>query len=349
MHDLYELRDADASCGGKALGLARLVAAGLPVPDGFAISARAFERFARGEPVDALAREVLARARALGEQVAVRSSAAIEDGARGSAAGLFLSEVPVAVADVWTAVGAVWRSALAPHAVAYAKTHEIPIGVIVQRYVAGVPATVYTRALDGDDVLVQRGGVLTRFRRTAEDPAVVLALRAEAVLGVPADVELAGAWIVQARPIVAPRPRAEVTSPPPIVLAPLRDGRVWTWDVTHNPDPLSVAQTELVERVEGLGSYDLRVCAGHLYATRRESPRTLDGETDAALVARCRALEADAEPLLARDAATLDEALATYVAFYRLWADELSPRIAALRTRVLAHGAVHRPSSVEAT
>lgn len=350
VHDLVDLRDADAAFGGKAAGLARLLGAGLPVPDGFAISTRAFERFAASSDDRVLEREVVARARALGELVAVRSSAAIEDGARGSAAGLFLSEAPVRADEVWTAVHAVWRSALAPHAIAYAKTHEIPIGVIVQRFVEGPAATVYTRSLagDGDDVLVQRAGALSTFRRTADDPAVVLALRAEAVLGGPADVELAGAWIVQARPIVAPRPRPQVTSPPPIVLAPLRDGRVWTWDVTHNPDPLSVAQTELVERVAGLGAYELRVCAGHLYATRRDAPRLFDNESQDALVERCVALEAEAEHILARGGSTLDDALATYLAFYRVWADELSPRIAALRA-MPARPAAHRPSSVEAT
>ena len=39
---VHDLRDADASCGGKAVGLARLIAAGLLVPEGFAIDDRAF-------------------------------------------------------------------------------------------------------------------------------------------------------------------------------------------------------------------------------------------------------------------------------------------------------------------
>src|SRR6476660_6672299 len=43
-----ELASADASCGGKAAGLARLIAAGLRVPDGFVIDDRAF-RVATGD------------------------------------------------------------------------------------------------------------------------------------------------------------------------------------------------------------------------------------------------------------------------------------------------------------
>src|SRR5690348_3011416 len=39
---VHDLRDADASCGGKAVGLGRLLAAGLPVPPGFVIDDRAF-------------------------------------------------------------------------------------------------------------------------------------------------------------------------------------------------------------------------------------------------------------------------------------------------------------------
>lgn len=357
VHDLYDLRDADASCGGKAVGLSRLIAAGLPVPDGFAISSRVFEGFAReGKVDDSLVEEVTARARALGDRVAVRSSALIEDGATRSAAGLFLSEVPVVVGDVWTAIRAVWRSAMSPHAVAYAKTHEIAIGVVVQRYIEGEPTTIYTRATTFDqtadahpDLLVQRTGSSTRFARTSDDPAVKLALRGEAVLGVPADVELAGSWIVQARPIVPPKPRTNHTPPPPIVLASLRDDRAWTWDVTHNPDPLSVAQTELVERVDraGLGGYELRVCAGYLYATRRADPQPF-AESPDELIARCRSLEDEAEKILARPAMNFDDALDIYLAFYRLWADELSPRIAQLRAAHDRNPSL-RPSSVEAT
>ena len=39
---VHDLRDADAECGGKAVGLQRLLAAGLDVPPGFVIDGRAF-------------------------------------------------------------------------------------------------------------------------------------------------------------------------------------------------------------------------------------------------------------------------------------------------------------------
>ena len=43
---IRSLRDADASCGAKAHSLARLLAAGLPVPDGFALDTQVFRDLA---------------------------------------------------------------------------------------------------------------------------------------------------------------------------------------------------------------------------------------------------------------------------------------------------------------
>src|SRR5690606_16215289 len=167
---LHDLRDADASCGGKAVGLARLIAAGLPVPPGFVIDDRAFRSIAGELAIDdpasvghvlaeaaeriltapiprELEDEVRERVTELGHLVAVRSSATIEDTAAGAAAGVFSSRTAVPVEDVWTAIRAVWASALTPLAAAYARRRggTIAIGVIVQEYVAGTPLVVYTR------------------------------------------------------------------------------------------------------------------------------------------------------------------------------------------------------------
>lgn len=385
---VVDLRDADAAFGNKAAGLARLIAAGLSVPPGFAITAKVFEQVAgplalgdldvAGHVLDAAARrieeaevpselasELRAHLRELGGQVIVRSSSSIEDGTRGGGAGVFESSeaVPNELDRVWHAIRAVWTSALAPAAIAYARgrTSALGLGVIVQQFVSGERVTVYTRSPSGtDELVIQRGDTLVRTPRVQIPPdlanhhAVIQALRAERVLGVPADVELVQrwtreeipdrvfeTWVVQARPIVVAPPRVVMTPPPPIVLAPLQDGRVWSWDVTHNPDPLSPAQRGLVEIVEReqLGEYELRVVAGYLYTSPRGARAYCD-EPSAALVARCRELETEAEKILAngsraRDRTThaLDDALATYTAFYALWANELSPRIAELRLR----------------
>ncbi|CAN5693744.1 hypothetical protein BH11MYX3_BH11MYX3_14510 [soil metagenome] len=379
---VHPLPEATVECGGKALGLARLIAAGLPVPDGFVLEDTAFrelvgdldprdetaidhpllqaaERIATAQLPDELIAEVVNSAATLGT-LAVRSSATIEDGDAGAAAGVFSSRRAVPPAEVWDAIRAVWTSALTPLAAAYARrrTGPISIGVIVQRFVPGERVTVYTRAPGkpaGDNAMIQRGTEVTVVPRSSLDPAIVLALRAEAAIGARrgADVELVGEMIVQARPIVHPviKPRAAA---PPSVIAPLvADGRHWTWDVAHNPDPLSPAQAALVDQVDraAIAPYSLRVCAGYLYvAPRGEPPAVAPAATRAELGTRVGALEARLAEALGAEVPTLDEAIARYLAFYRIWANELGPLIRATRAAATARPLVGaRPSSVDAT
>ena len=303
------LADAEPSHGAKAFGLARLIAAGLPVPEGFVLEAAVFreaaalgltggepdaighelaaaaQRIADAAPPADLERELRAVAHTLG-RLAVRSSASIEDGELGAAAGVFASATDVAPGELWNAIRAVWTSALTPLAVAYARRRgaSISIAVILQRFVPGSRVTLYPRPVGGeasDELWIQRGDELERMQRSgAGHPEAAIALAAEAAIGASrgADVELvleatpggARPWIVQARPILHPV-RQRRRGPPPILLAPLvQDGRRWTWDIAHNPDPLSPAQAGLVERVDRAGTrddwlpYSLRVCGGYL-------------------------------------------------------------------------------------
>jgi phosphohistidine swiveling domain-containing protein len=411
-----DLRDADPACGGKAVGLARLIAAGLPVPQGFVIDAfrdivgeleisdpesvghvfgEAAERIMTARLPPELDAEVRERARGLGTSFAVRSSATIEDGPAGAGAGVFSSQTEVPLAELWTAIRIVWATALTPLAAAYARHRSagIAIGVIVQEFVDGERITVYTRPPgrpDADEILVQHGEQLTRFHRADRDPpnqallalhhAALLALRAEraidAIAG--ADVELVQrhirhaedsvieTWIVQARPIVHSADRTR-PAPPPFVLLPLQDGRVWTWDVAHNPDPLSTAQAGLVERVEqaGYSAYSLRVCGGYLYTSPRESIDLPSVTTERELADRSVVLEAELERALASwPPASPSEAIERYLAFYRIWATQLAPLITAARAvlpralresghadpdAIAARLIGHRPSAVEVT
>src|SRR5262245_23077201 len=178
-----------------------------------------------------------------------------------------------------------------------------------------------------------------------------MALACEAAIGASegADVELVleatpqgtQTWVVQARPIVHPVRRRRA-SPPPIVIAPLvQDGRRWTWDIAHNPDPLSPAQTGLVERIDrtAWSPHALRVCAGYLYTTPRAAPPAPEPPADRAeLAARIAAIEPRLAGLLHADAASAQnavEAVDRYVAFLQIWLCELSPLIAAARRKLL--------------
>ncbi|MBA2545229.1 MAG: hypothetical protein H0V17_36640 [Deltaproteobacteria bacterium] len=382
-----DLASADASCGGKAHGLAQLIAAGLRVPPGFVIDHRAF-RVATGDvvrsadeeaildpdpgislrlrpdaighalddvanqvmhgelPADLVA-EVEARARLLGGPFAVRSSATIEDGEAGAAAGVFSSRVAVPIEELWSAIRHVWTSALTPLAATYARRRgdEIVIAVIVQQFVEGAPMTAYTRppgAPEADEVWWQEGSTLSKASR-GSGPAPWHV--AEAAIGAHrgADLELivprdhANQWFVQARPIVHPviAPRSP---PPPPVLVLLQDGQTWTLDVTHNPDPLSTAQTDLVHRVEAAGAapWAARVCAGYLYTAPRTIVEIATARDAIELVRRAEEIEERMFGELHMDAgelanATLEQAIDRYIEFVRIWAYELSPLIAASR------------------
>jgi phosphohistidine swiveling domain-containing protein len=381
---IRSLRDADASCGAKAYGLARLIAAGLRVPDGFVIEAEVFrdvagvaevapdaighmlaaaaDRIAQAEIPEALEREVARQVETLG-RLAVRSSASIEDGVRGAAAGVFASLTDVEAGDVWPAIRAVWTSALTPLAVAYARRRgaAIRIAVIVQRFVPGARMTVYTRPVGaplGDELWLSHHGQLDRVRRAAGDrPEAAVALAAEAAIGAAqgADVELVCEpgglpWIVQARPIIHPA-RAVRHPPPLIVLAPLRDGRRWTWDIAHNPDPLSPAQAGLVALVDRApwSPVAMRVCGGYLYTAPRAPIALPAAPADRAeLAARIAAIEARLAGLLPPDAATVADAVQRYMAFQQIWICELSPLVAAARRRLLDHLAAlgHPPERI---
>ena len=101
------------------------------------------------------------------------------------------------------------------------------------------------------------------------------------------------------------------------MLAPLvSDGRRWTWDAGHNPDPLSIAQGELVELVDraGVAPWAMRVCGGYLYTAPRTATRRA-GTIDVG------DLEAEMAEVLGDDVPPVEEALVRYVDFYRLWSE----------------------------
>jgi phosphohistidine swiveling domain-containing protein len=241
---------ADATrYGGKAAGLARLIAAGLPVPDGFSVAP------------EATAAEIQAALGELGDgPVAVRSSAAGEDGAYTSFAGQHLTELGVEGADAVLEAIERCRSSLAGSE-DYRATRGVGAGemaVVVQRMVeasaAGVAFTADPVSGDRDVVLVDavrglgedlvagrkhpdhwaiaRDGTIRECRPVGETPVLAdddalgvaaLAVRAE-TNGDAVDVEWAldgrgELWLLQARPVTA-------AGAPPDFEALLRPGEV---------------------------------------------------------------------------------------------------------------------------
>jgi len=134
-----ERADAEETFGGKAASLARAIGAGLPVPDGFAISWEAVAHAANG---DAEARrDIVAAYHAHdGGRVAVRSSAVGEDSAGASFAGQHETILNVMSEDaVLEAVLAIHASARAEGVLEYRRRMGIDgaprIAVVVQRMI----------------------------------------------------------------------------------------------------------------------------------------------------------------------------------------------------------------------
>jgi pyruvate,water dikinase len=131
---LVDARDSSVF-GSKAVGLGEATRAGLPVPPGVALSGTVVEAVASGDK--AAIDDVKALVGPIGRPLAVRSSAADEDGAEASFAGqhLTLLNVP-SVDDVSSAVREVWWSANSDSAISYrqrvGRFTRPSVGVVVQ-------------------------------------------------------------------------------------------------------------------------------------------------------------------------------------------------------------------------
>jgi pyruvate,water dikinase len=158
---LDEVADLPAErVGGKARGLGRLAAMGLPVPEARVLDVAAHARFAADGALAEEDRRALAElADALGAPLAVRSSAADEDAADRSAAGQYESVMGVEGAEALVAaVERCYAAAGGERATAYrGGSADAAVAVVVQREVAADRAGV---AFSVDPVTGARDAVL---------------------------------------------------------------------------------------------------------------------------------------------------------------------------------------------
>ena len=125
--------------GAKATGLGAASRAGLPTPPGLALSGAFVDDVAAGQ--EQAIEQLLTAARSLAAPLAVRSSAADEDGADASFAGQHLTLLNVPSADdVGAAVREIWWSANADSAITYRQRVGLfakpCVGVVVQSLLA---------------------------------------------------------------------------------------------------------------------------------------------------------------------------------------------------------------------
>jgi phosphohistidine swiveling domain-containing protein len=319
--------------GGKAAGLARLLAAGLPVPPGFVITTEAFAQRRIPDLSDL----------PLPGPWAVRSSATIEDQEAGAAPGLFVSRIGVEPGAAAAAVREVWASVDGPAVRAYLEALAIAprcvaMAVIIQKAIApsGARGTLYSRLPNQPSapmMLVEQGDTWQQLPRDDASPLAELARAAEAALGCDAvDLEWAedadGLWVVQARPIPQPRQLRPTVAHEHFAFTLAVPGQVWRWDAAHNPDPLSPAQVGLVERV---GAGAMHVVEGYLYVADRATagrpaiaPATLVAHMERALAP----VERDLSP-------TIDDALTAYAQVHQLHG-QLAPALRSARRELLA-------------
>jgi hypothetical protein len=145
---LVEARDA-ATFGSKAVGLGDALRSGLPVPPGVALSGSVVEAVATGDQV--AIDEVANVVSGLDPPLAVRSSAADEDGAEASFAGQHLTLLNVASGKgLVPALCNIWWSANSDSAISYRKRVGLftrpSVGVVVQSLLEpAVAGVMFTR------------------------------------------------------------------------------------------------------------------------------------------------------------------------------------------------------------
>jgi phosphoenolpyruvate synthase/pyruvate phosphate dikinase len=178
--------------GGKARGLAALLASGLPVPPAVVLTTDAHARFReQGSLEESDRRALLASLEQLGEPLAVRSSATDEDTGERSAAGQYESVMGVRGPEaVVAAVEHCWREAERGRALAYRDGAPASVALVVQREVvadrAGIAFSLDPVTGVDDAVLIEAvfghgegavGGAVTPDRYRVERDSETVTVR----------------------------------------------------------------------------------------------------------------------------------------------------------------------------
>lgn len=339
---------------------------GLPVPPAIALS---FQLAREVEEGDASAREQVLRATsALRYPLAVRSSADIEDLKGAAAPGLFESVLDVQNdAALFEAISEVVVSGRTPLVNAYLKAQGMQqspkVAVILQEQVEPTVGrgVLYTRPPGqprSDLALLEVVGQAPLWIEREESGHKApqgyplspkqrshlwrLASEAEKVLEGKSGLDIEwvwddrGPWLVQARPIVHREDLQAIEDPKIrelVAFSRADSDKLWRLDATHNPLPLSPAQSGLVRAVRDLAPYDMRVVGGYLYTAKRSGGRQAEPITREELRKLFHdellpRMDAALAPVEKDPAPSLASAVAAYRAVFRCYTEELAPKLA---------------------
>ena len=279
--DIVALSQANevAGCGNKAVRLAQMIRAGIPVPPGLVLTDDMMRNNIGGHrrvPEHPAWAEVPWQQKNGDLRLAVRSSGLSEDGEARSFAGVFESVLEVHPDGLPSAINTVRASMTSERAAAYAGDERQGGGIIIQEMIdadyAGVlfmehparPCCMQVEMVSGlgqavaDGTAAPEGYVFGRFSGRILDekappidlrPLLELGRRAEALFGTPQDIEWACRdgrfFLLQSRDITA---KARELSADPAQAA-LEAERERLLDVAKaaGPDEVVFAQTELCE------------------------------------------------------------------------------------------------------
>jgi phosphoenolpyruvate synthase/pyruvate phosphate dikinase len=152
--------DSAATAGGKAHALGKMMRAGFTVPEGFVLTTHAFQKMTQklqGEILDHFAK-------LQADFVAVRSSAAAEDGANAAWAGQLDTFLNTHKGNLLQNIEKCWQSANSPRARSYAAQKSLktgPVGVLIQKMiqseVSGVAFSVHPVTANKEQIIIEAG------------------------------------------------------------------------------------------------------------------------------------------------------------------------------------------------
>ena len=160
-------KDDVATVGGKGASLGEMTKAGLPIPQGFVITTKAFIEFQNEPFIENFKKEVFAAFNELGsERVAVRSSAVAEDSSSASWAGQLESYLNVASDDLLESILQCFKSINSKRAKAYAKDKKVTkkdltVAVVIQKMIdseiSGVMFTGNPVTENKNEIVIEAG------------------------------------------------------------------------------------------------------------------------------------------------------------------------------------------------